>query len=564
MKKILMLLMPVAALLFAAGCAATERAAAADADAAFYRRAAGHLEENGSFYHIGSNTDLYRSLAQWMSGLRNAIAESANPEPVRLRLQGIAAGAELFCRLSGIRDCAGYAGSSRRITAADGTVIYRNRKYFAPVENASGLIWEGKNPAVPRLEWLGRLPAATVCAASFDVDPVLWLKAADRAGRGGQEADKLARAIFGVPASELLGGIAGEWKFYMVYDKNAKPFPWLMVLDIPDAGHRVFERIDRFAAAGGNGGGKAAGEVSFGSGSVAPASPSFLKVTGGRLVICSSPAAAKLYQESAACKVPQLKSKDSYRILASGMPERSAGIFYSDFSGTADEVVNLKGVNVRITPFDAPELEVFEFTPEREWVITGHSTVDLNSIGFSRLVLTPAVMTVAKLEAVKAAAKEERCKRTPAALPEQSAGVTEKKAADPAMCLSMLNDAAGKMLRYRNENGGKMPADLDAWLKDNLIICPAVKREFITLGEVPENAPENWPLVMDRPGNHGNSFNVLYLSGKCGRIELERQSSVKRMISALHSSGPYDEKILSELIRRADAADKKLNGSEKK
>lgn len=86
---------------------------------------------------------------------------------------------------------------------------------------------------------------------------------------------------------------------------------------------------------------------------------------------------------------------------------------------------------------------------------------------------------------------------------------------------------------------------------------------YIYFGAWSKNKSGKLPLVIDMPDNHKSFFHVLFADGSVQKVELSMQMSVKRMASALHTVFKYQEDEFSELIRRAELLDKKLDKESK-
>ena len=82
--------------------------------------------------------------------------------------------------------------------------------------------------------------------------------------------------------------------------------------------------------------------------------------------------------------------------------------------------------------------------------------------------------------------------------------------------------------------------------------------KYIYFGSRTRRDAGKLPLVIDRPDNHLDHFNVLYVDGTIDTLKLERIGSVKRIVGFLHTRHNYYPADFRELVRRADEIDRAI------
>ena len=146
-----------------------------------------------------------------------------------------------------------------------------------------------------------------------------------------------------------------------------------------------------------------------------------------------------------------------------------------------------------------------------------------------------------------------------------------------------LSDIFAGLKKYAGANGNIFPrsSGLAGWqnLLDGKYIvlpalfCPATAKKLagndVKLswkncsyvyfsGFQPTSAANRVPVVMDLPGNHKESFNVLYSDGSSRTVNLDRADSCRRMVSYLYTLDKYEEKIFRELMSQAARIDQEM------
>ena len=540
-------------LLAVAGCSsAPDPAGRSERD--FFTAAASRLDPEGSFYFIANFSNLRRAVGEWLRRSQIAVAEAEGPAERREKLQLAASGGELVLRLLGADFLAGVGASSVRIAPADesGEAIFRNRLFFVSREGRTGPLWESGGSPAPRLAWLDILPADTWLAASAPVDPVRIFTALNRNREAADSLDRLCRIFTGSSAPELLAGFAGEWQLAVGGDPDAPEGSSTgvrAVLVIPDRESRLFNRLKLMGKTDETGDRLT---IAVPADGVAPV----LLRRPDLLVFCSSPAAEPLgvflADSRAGGEGPRpappwkvsLGGQSRFRRFAAGLPAETDTVFFcQDPGGEKTSRIRIAGVNMPLG--DGRNTMVLSVAQlfDDGWLVTSHSSTDLNEDIFFESVVFPALAAARVVADRIAENRGPAVVRKPAPADEEKNGDTPPPADPPAeveQCAAAIAKAGAEVL-----SGGAVPADF--------------RRFTVATAAGSDSAakpPSEFPLLLDRPDRHRGGFHVFYRSGKTEWIPLERPGSCRRMIGALQSLHHYPEAIFVELIRQAAEFDR--------
>ena len=537
----------------AAGCfSAPDPAGRAERE--FFTAAASRLDAEGSFYFIANFGNIRRSFGEWLRRTQVAVAEAEGSAARREKLQLAASGGELMLRLLGVDFLAGVGASSVRIlpAGADGEAVFRNRLFFVSRANRKGPLWEAGGASAPRLAWLDALPADTVLALSFVVDPARFLVALEGNREATDSLERFCRIFTGTDAKELLGGFAGEWQLVIggtpeTVADTASEFRAALV--IPDRGNRLFDRLKMLGKADENG-----------ERIVIPApadgvTPVLLR-RPDLLVFCSSPAAEAVGAFLADRRsVPEggtppeapwkvtLGAQPRFRRFAAGVPAGSHALLFCQMpQDEATSRIRIAGVNMPLDNGRAAMVIAVAQLFEEGWLVTSHSNTDLNEDLFFDSMLLPA-LAAARLLADRIPGVAAGPRAPAAEVKKEDDASAEQPAEAPADPPAELEKCAAAIATAGKAGAG---GDSEEFRR---FTPPAA-------GEGQPETPPEFPVMMDLPGRHRGGFHVFYRSGKVAWIPLERPGSFCRMIGALQSMHHYPEPIFTELIRQAAEFDR--------
>lgn len=556
--------LPLLLLVAVAGCS-PEPDPVNRAERDFFAVAASRLDPQGSFYFIANFGNLRRSFGEWLRRSQIAIAEAESSDECRERLQLAASGGELALRLLGADFLAGVGASSVRLSspAENGEALFRNRLFFISREGRKGPIWESGGSPSPRLAWLDSLPADTWLAAALAVDPVRFFSALERNREAAGNLDRFCKLFTGTSARDLLAGFSGEWQLVVSGNPDA-PDGTLAgvraVLVIPDRENRLFNRLKALGKADGN------GERIVFPGAVGTAdgvAPVLLR-RPDLLVFCSSPAAepvgafvadSRAVAGEGAPPVPpwrvSLGGQPRFRRFAEGLPaESDIVLFCQEPPGEKTSRLRIAGVNMPIGGGrDAMVLSVAQLFDDG-WLVTSHSSTDLNEDIFFESVIFPA-LAVARIVTDRNAGRRSSDPRDiPSAAEagnrDESPSSSAPAPADPPAELEACSEAIRRTGEALRAAAGDATPDIPPQFRR--FIPPAAMNK--------DEVPSEFPLLLDRPERHRDGFHVFYHSGGTEWIPLERPASFRRMIGALQTRHRYDEAVFIELIRQAAEFDR--------
>ena len=82
--------------------------------------------------------------------------------------------------------------------------------------------------------------------------------------------------------------------------------------------------------------------------------------------------------------------------------------------------------------------------------------------------------------------------------------------------------------------------------------------DYIYLGGSKESEAPNTPLAFDKPGNHSNYINVLYLDGHVRGHSIVSPASCENIIIFLNAEHKYPAKLFKKLLSKAKKIDSAL------
>jgi len=149
-------------------------------------------------------------------------------------------------------------------------------------------------------------------------------------------------------------------------------------------------------------------------------------------------------------------------------------------------------------------------------------------------------------------------------------------------CLANLKSIGMQMAYYASCNGGMYPVgngskgliSLRRWIKEEgnpslfakaeIYYCPSATvltlrdggdiNSFIYFNGLYSGSQRGIPLVFDRPGNHSGAVNILFTDGDIETLDTDVKSCTA-LIDLLHSRFGFDDKILSQMKKKALEAD---------
>lgn len=552
-----------AALLLLCGCVQRDPFARPLAD-----RLTDQVRSGGTFYLIGDTVDARRFANEVVQAIGGTVASTPMEEPFRRGLQKAISQTELGLRLAGFDEIAGYAASSTARPEGG----FENRFFVAFPSEPRGALWKlfGSENSDWRDE-IGELPGDTLAVISGEFHPEALVPLLREFGITGGELDARFTLMTGSTIESLLRNLSGEYGIVFgpgnVYDGG---FPHV-VAAFPDPEAKLFSRLQVMCRA-------VPGSVVEGQEIRFPASfaPDFQPVVisgDGVLSLFSSPAAVSWLGSSES----RLADDEYFRRISAGMPDRALLVSYQRPGVEMPEVfgnLSVKGLTVDIRRFQSGFITLLVREPDGMLMIS-NCDIDFNC-QFLFSAVTAAAMAVefidehpSLLAGLTDSDDDEYDDDGDFDELNEPEAVEELSAHDREMldrCTQSLEQIRDAVNDYADAHNGELPAaDGAGGFKEfeypggELPGCPASGdggKSLIYLGPWKAGANGRLPLVIDRPENHPDHFNVLYLDGSVRTHMLNRPGSFKRMAGFLHTVNDYSEADFRELIRRADAIDR--------
>ena len=150
-------------------------------------------------------------------------------------------------------------------------------------------------------------------------------------------------------------------------------------------------------------------------------------------------------------------------------------------------------------------------------------------------------------------------------------------------CLSNLKQIGLVLKMYAMDYGDFFPPENNAqgleklraldYLQDyGCYVCPGTKTErgrkgpiikencdYIYLGGFKADNGDNIPLAFDKPDNHNDYFNVLFLDGHVVGYPTSASGSCEEIIIFLNNEHKYPDKLFKQLLSKAKKIDSNLH-----
>ena len=527
-----------------------------------------HLERGGSVYTVRQTAPLKNEIKCWLESAENAVKSSEIPQQRKILFRRTLTAAELIWELSGLNDISGWGESSVPLKNNPFYSI-SNRIFVAIPQNSQGFIndiFPEKNQDATEI--IAALPAEIDVAAGVYLEPEAIMTALKKSGPAGVEFLKTAASV--IPWHDWLAGCKGWWVSGMIFPETADLRAVKWYVDIPDSEKKVFSYI----------------------------SAAFV------------PLVLKKDDENRLTSTPLMqKSSGGLSLTVTHKPGRTIFYFGSEkfFTGTGmKKLSSLPGYN-HIVPYKKVEAVAFAIAPDPEktpaWVsqyrfsgfelhhpensaadnffslirrekdgfLFAESANKDNQIQkFTLLCLDiPEFLLPEKLEFFNAFEREKE---------KQAHQELERTLKSKKCFIEYLPAIREALKKYSEKNNGNYPdrpgfEGFQQLVNSNLIDMKILNRgekvsgktvsmgncDYLYFGNI--NAPDvQRVLAIDLPGNHNDTFHVLYDDSSKTIVEykLERAGSCRRIISYLHTVNFWPEEYFFKLMKQAEIFDGEL------
>jgi hypothetical protein len=527
-------------ILAVAGCASPEHFETAKVD------------RNGSFYIDCSPAVLVNSYSDLCDSVVKTAAKDGSLEPqIAESIISSTLLTKILLRYSGANEIKRLRASSS--TNKDGSYLNCAALQIEPDEK-NGVTLFGENRELSK--HIAALPAECISASAVSLDLAkLWSSVKDSKLDLKNKLAALIRTVFAVTPEEFAARHNGVFVIAS-FPPAADP---KYCLTVPDKDKKLYEQLEIFA-------GKKTEElfdIPFNSGKL------YIAHKGERTILCGSAQIRELVLK------PEKTLSDVKEFSESPANSAISCVELDWFKKGTPSIMYLGGGKGFSKPAKVTEHNIWSRT-KYGFYLTSISSNDLNVDLFRNELLDQ----FAFFDLIKGFSANQPAKQ------DNTQSSKQKTDGDPEKCYSNLLKLRSALQEYAEKNGS-FPSSLhtDGFnqltdtkaLTPEIFVCPDYGCDiprpgvelvndntgYVYFGNWKKGSSGKLPLVIDLPDSHSDFFLVLLSDGTIEKIELPMQMSVKRMASTLHTVFKYQEDEFSELIRRAEILDKKLDKESK-
>lgn len=487
-----------------------------------------HLDHGGDYFEIHCTAEINKRLTDCFHEIKSGVAALDLPAEQRTALGGGFDFAESLIEFSGIKEIIATGKSSKSV----GNGYFCNRSFYLVKQPSSGMIWNlSSKENTPILDAIGEMPAETMAAfvADFDFTQETFQKQLEKFLTP-QIAAMLKES--GIGARELATSLSGRWRF-LLFPGNS------FLCIIPDTQKKAFSFLQGFLS----------DEYESNENGT---------LTKDDITIAHDDNCLLINKNFSGFDDGFAKIRDTEFFKTAADHLRSDGVAaYFSAVPREQEIIEIFGIPVNLSAMESNQLGILR---------KESNGVEMQSVS-DMTIPCENLMTVFNLI----------CRALSAFGTAQEA-IAEDAENQHDVCQKNLQTIYAALDQYRKKNGA-FPTEMQNWeilLQDApelaaSLICPDRKQNpgnvfvaqektsYIYFGSWGDFADDTLPIVIDLPGNHTDSFNVLYSDGSVATLEQENITSVRKAASVLHTVNRYDEARFIELMRRAAFIDQLLN-----
>ncbi len=490
-----------------------------------------YLDKGGDYFEFSRPALIREKIAEFFYEIKSSVATLDLDEEQRPFIYGVFDVAEAAIEYLGFKEIDAIGRSSIALNDQ----YYRNRAFYLIRQPAKGILWNivsTKNISI--LENIGEMPMATTDAFVIDVDftQIVFQQELNRALPPSWQETLQNAGI----TQELANSLSGRWQI-LLFPQNG----FLMI--VPDPQKKAYALIQNFLEPNcevTENGALIKGDFTIGH-------------TEGWLVVAKN---IVLPDDDA----PTIKNSDFFQQAVKTLPADGIAAYYSAVP-PEPETLDLFGIPLNLAATQSNQLGVVR----REKNGFSISAVSDMTIPCEN-VMTAINLFCRALALISETMQDE---------------VIQEAENQHQLCQQNLQTIYAALSQYRAKNG-RFPQAMqeNGWreltqtspLPATATICPdspqaaqenatdaGTSITYIYFGDWGDFAEDAMPLVIDFPGNHTESFNVLYSDGSVATLETEGNLTVRKAASLLHTINRYDEAHFIELMRRAAEIDQQLN-----
>lgn len=493
-----------------------------------FKEVSRHLDRNGDYFEIHCTAEINKRLTDCFHEIKSGVAALDLPAEQRTMLGGGFELAESLIEFSGIKEIVATGKSSKAI----GDGHFCNRSFYLVKQPAAGIMWNlSSQKNTPILDTIGGMPAETMVAFVIDFD---FTQEAFQ-----KQLEKILTPQIvsilkdsGIGTRELGASLSGRWRF-LLFSGNS------FLCIIPDTQKKAFSFLQGFL------------------------SDEFQSNENGTLTkdditIAHDENCLLINKNFSGFDdgFTRIQDTEFFKTAANHLKSDGVAAYFSAVPGEP-EIIEFFGVPVNLSALESNQLGIIRKESNGvEMQAVSDMTIPCENL---MAVFNLVFRTLSGFSAVQEA-------------------IAEDTGNQHDICQKNLQNIYAALKQYHRKNG-VFPAEMQNWeklLKDDpelaaSLLCPdnrqvrkdasvaPEKTSYIYFGDWGNFADDTLPLVIDLPGNHTNSFNVLYSDGTVTTLEQENITSVRKAASVLHTVNRYDEARFVELMRRAAFIDQLLN-----
>ena len=539
------------------------------------------LDKGGSYYAIQNNKYFFSYLKEGIKNIRELLATAPIPQkPGEVQPLLILDAAEKIIGKSGIEEISACGLSSILINPKAEEPLFQNKTFlYYGDKTPKGFLWTLIPPADEELTDIYRLPDSTIFAFSAKLAPdKVWdaLKQifaqlpVPKLRMLPAIAEMQFIQIHKVQLPEVLKSLSGSWFGVIVSTRAADGKPAVSgMLEVPAENDVVLNLIkaklktNPRAVIQNN-------KITFRAGKIQPewVAPSIF-MQDKKLYFISSPKVLEAVNEAKAKRNGLVKTAE-FKLFSQKMPQKGVAFFYKS-SRIAAVVSDM--IKAYTPPQAAKQSAMFNsifalITNEAQYSIVSHlkngvlvysnSPTTMLSTGPLTPVATTAVLAGMLLPALNKA--REKARRISCSSNLKQIGLALKQyAMDHKDNFPAADNAAGlnELIKNNYLTETKVYSCPSTSVPQAVGILKEANSSYIYFGGLKEGMNPAFPLAFDKPGNHKDYVNVLFLDGHVRGFRLAHQNCV-RIVNFLNATNKYSPEEFNTLLKKAEKFDREL------